>query len=105
MKEMLRCILTDCQMIYRWLTRIRLRLCFMVAPIVQESLKVWIFRQLLMKTVMCLYLNAYPSDAGEYLHVNLGWGGDSDGWYYRYVYVSDTPEHYKNKQLMLTVKK
>lgn len=33
-----------------------------------------------------LYINQISANAGEYFHMNFGWGGGSDGWYNRNVY-------------------
>ncbi len=43
------------------------------------------------------------TEAGEYFHMNFGWGGLSDGWYYGFKY--GIPDGYTNDQKILTVKK
>ena len=43
------------------------------------------------------------SDAGEYFHMNFGWGGGSDGWYYGFKY--GIPQNLTNDQQILTIKK
>lgn len=43
------------------------------------------------------------SDAGEYFHMNFGWGGGSDGWYYGFKY--GIPQNLTNNQQILTIKK
>lgn len=47
-------------------------------------------------------LKSNTSDAGEYFHMNFGWGGGSDGWYSSYKYK--IPNNYIYKQKVLTVK-
>jgi hypothetical protein len=48
-------------------------------------------------------LKKKDSDDGEYFHMNFGWGGESDAWYYSFKYA--IPNNYINDQKILTVKK
>lgn len=48
-------------------------------------------------------LKKKESEAGEYFHMNFGWGGLSDGWYYGFNYR--IPNNYIYNQKIITVKK
>lgn len=47
-------------------------------------------------------LKKKDSEAGEYFHMNFGWGDNSDGWYYTFKY--GIPDGYTSDQKILTVK-
>lgn len=48
-------------------------------------------------------LKKKTSEAGEYFHMNFGWGGGSDGWYYGFK--NNIPSNYIKNQKILTIKK
>lgn len=52
-----------------------------------------------------LFLDGYPSTAGEYFHMNFGWGGQSDGWYNECTHMSNSRYEFRKDNIMLTIKR
>ena len=50
-----------------------------------------------------LHLQNTDSSIGKFFHMNLGWGGDSNGWYNYTTYIYENDKNFPNNQIMITV--
>lgn len=50
-----------------------------------------------------LHLQNTDSSIGKFFHMNLGWGGDSNGWYSYTTYIYENDKNFPNNQIMITV--
>ena len=50
-----------------------------------------------------LHLQNTAPSIGKFFHMNLGWGGDSNGWYNYTTYIYENDKNFPNNQIMITV--